>query len=443
MEINLEKSDNLNAVLEVQIEKEDYHEKVERELKNQRKKAQIKGFRPGMAPPGLIRKLYGKAVLFDELNNIVAEAVSGYIRDEKLNLLGEPMPQPFDIDEEGDKDNFTFRFDVGMAPEFEVSVTKKTKIPLYKIKPDDKMREGFIQNYRQRHGEFRQGDITTLESMITGDIKELQAEGDDGLFVEGASMLVNFVADDHKENFIGKKVGDTIEFDLKETISNEAEISSLLRIPREDAKSIDGTFSFTINEIKNFEPAPMEPAFFKAVFETDEEIDEKQFRERIEKELEDNLQKESEGRFRIDAVEHMVKNTGIELPEEFLKRWLIKNNENLTEEEVMKEFDGFIKGMKWQLIRNKIASENEIKVDQDELVAEAITTTRMQFQQYGLHHVTDEQIEGYAKEMSANEEQARKLADRVLETKVTAWIRENAKAEEKSVTAEQFNKLFE
>lgn len=447
MNITRENIDELNAVVKVQIEKADYEKKVEDVLKTQRRKAQIKGFRPGMAPIGLIKKLYGKSVLFDELNKLVSENLSKYITDEKLDILGDPLPQETTLDDLDEKTDFTFSFDLGLSPQFEPSFTKKNKIPYYIITPDEKMKEGFIENHRRKHGEFVKNEVATDKSMVKGALIALNDEMEPlegGISVNEASILLSVIADETEKNlFIGKSAGDKVIFNIRAALPNDTEIASLLRMKKDDVKEVGGNFSFDISEISTFEPAKLDAEFFGKVFMSETEMTEADFYQKIQDEIEQSLSKESEHRFRIDAIEHAVEKSGIELPEDFLKRWLLNVNKELTPDQLDKEFDGFRKDMKWQLIRNKIARGNEIKVSEEDLMKEAMAVTRAQFMQYGLYYVTDDQLAGYASEILKKEDEARRLADRVLDTKVVDWIKENVKVDEKKVSSEDFNKLYE
>lgn len=447
MNITRENIDDLNAVVKISVEKADYEKKVEDVLKQQRRQAQIKGFRPGMAPMGLIKKLYGKAVLFEELNKLVSQRLSDYITEEKLEILGDPMPHEADANDFDELSDFTFSFDLGLSPQFELSFTKKNKVPYYIVTPDEKMKEGFIDNHRRRHGQFVENDTTNDQSMVKGNVTALGEDMEpvqDGISVEDASLLLSVISDpDEKNLFIGKSVGDNIIFNLRKTMNNETEIASFLRMKKEETENLDGNFNMHITSVRTFEPAEMNAEFFGRVYGGEQEMTEEDFRKRIEEEIAENLKNESDYRFRIDAVNFAVEKMAFGLPEEFLKKWLLSVNNNLTTDQLEKEFDGFRKDMKWQLIRNKIARENEIKVSEEDLMAEAMSVTRSQFMQYGLYYATDEQIAGYASEILKKEEEARKLADRILDAKVVDWIRENVKLEEKKVTSEEFNKLFE
>ena len=447
MNITRENIDDLNAVVKISVEKADYEKKVEDVLKQQRRQAQIKGFRPGMAPMGLIKKLYGKAVLFEELNKLVSQRLSDYITEEKLEILGDPMPHEADANDFDEISDFTFSFDLGLSPQFEISFTKKNMVPYYIVTPDEKMKEGFIDNHRRRHGQFVENDTTTDQSMVKGNVTALGDDMEpvqDGISVEDASLLLSVISDpDEKNLFMGKSVGDNIIFNLRKTMNNETEIASFLRMKKEETENLDGNFNMQITSVRTFEPAELNAEFFGRVYGGEQEMTEEEFRKRIEEEIAENLKNESDYRFRIDAVNFAVEKMEFGLPEEFLKKWLLSVNNNLTTDQLEKEFDGFRKDMKWQLIRNKIARENEIKVSEEDLMAEAMSVTRSQFMQYGLYYATDDQIAGYASELLKKEEEARKLADRILDSKVVDWIRENIKLEEKKVTSEEFNKLFE
>ncbi|MFO7575181.1 MAG: trigger factor [Bacteroidales bacterium] len=447
MNITLEKIDELNAVVKVTVEKPDYHEEVESALKKQRRNAQLKGFRPGMAPMGLIRKLYGKAVLLEELNGIVSNKLSDYITTEKLDILGDPLPHEADPDEFDNMTDFTFSFDIGLTPQFEPQFSKKSKIPYYIITPDQKMKDGFIDNHRRRHGEFIENDTVGEQSMIKGTTVSLNednepAEG--GIRAENVSLLLSMVDEESEKNlFIGKRVGETVIFDIRKTLKNETEISSFLKIAKDDLDYAVGNFALEIESVSTFEPASLNAEFFKKVYGGEEDMTETQFISKVEEEIAENLRKESDYRFRVDAIDYAVEKTKLDLPEAFLKRWLLTANKDLSEEQIEKEFDSFRKDMKWQLIRNRVASMNELKVSEEDLMQEAMAITRNQFMQYGLYYATDEQISVYARELLKKEEEARRLADRVLDTKVTDFIRENVKLDEKKITSEQFNKLFE
>jgi trigger factor len=449
MNITRENIDDLNAVLKVKIDKSDYEEKVETVLKDYRKKANIKGFRPGMVPIGMIKKMYGKAVQIDEINKVVSENIQKYITDEKLELLGDPLPkadeqEKIDFDTQED---FTFSFEIGLTPPVEVNLTQKNKVNEYEIAIDDKMRKEYLENYTRRYGELRKVNQTEEKDVIKGRIEAIDNDGNvipEGPAVDETSLGIDIIKDKKiKEEFIGKSIGDSIDFDLKKAYPNDTEIAGILHKKKEEVENLEGNYRFTLNEISRFYPAEPGKELFDKIFGEGVVNTEEEFMKKIEEEIAVNLKRESEFKLMMDIKALAMEKTDIRLPEEFLKRWLLRINEKTTEEQIDKEFDSFRKDLKWQLIRNKIAGDNGVKISEEELQKEAENITRYQFQQYGLFYATEEQIANYAKETLKRDEDAKRIADKILEEKVIVLMKELVKIENKSVTIEEFNKLFE
>lgn len=449
MNITRENIDDLNAVLKVKIDKPDYEEKVETVLKDYRKKANIKGFRPGMVPIGMIKKMYGKAVQIDEINKVVTENIQKYITDEKLELLGDPLPK---VDEQekidfDTQEDFTFSFEIGLTPPVEVNLTQKNKVNEYEIAIDDKMRKEYLENYTRRYGELRKANRTEEKDVIKGRIEAIDNDGNlipEGPAVEETSLGIDIIKDKKiKEEFIGKSIGDSIDFDLKKAYPNDTEIAGILHKKKEEVENLEGNYRFTLNEISRFYPAEPGKEFFDRIFGEGVVNTEEEFMKKIEEEIIINLKRESEFKLMMDIKALAMEKTDIRLPEEFLKRWLLRVNEKTTEEQIEKEFDSFRKDLKWQLIRNKIAGDNGVKISEEELQKEAENITRYQFQQYGLFYATEEQIANYAKETLKRDEDAKRIDDKILEEKVLVLMKELVKIENKSVTIEEFNKLFE
>ena len=449
MNITRENIDDLNAVLKVKIEKADYEDKVETVLKDYRKKANIKGFRPGMVPIGLVKKMYGRAVQIEEINKVVTENIQKYITDEKLEILGDPLPktdeqEKIDFDTQED---FTFSFELGLAPVIELKLSKKNKLHQYEIIIDEKMKNDYLENYTRRYGELRKADITEAKDVIKGKIEALDNTGNllaDGLSVEDTSLGIDIIKDEKiKEEFLGKTLNETVDFDLKKAFPNDTEIAGILHRKKEEVAEIEGNFRFTINEISRFFPAEIGKELFDKIYGEGVVETEEEFMKKIENEIAINLKRESDFKLMMDVKALALEKTDFQLPEEFLKRWLIRVNEKTTPEQIEKEFDNFRKDLKWQLIRNKVARDNEIKISEEELLNEAANITRYQFQQYGLFYATDDQINNYAKETLKREEDAKRIAEKILEEKVLAIMKELVKLENNSVTVEEFNKLFE
>jgi trigger factor len=449
MNITRENIDELNAVLTVKIEKNDYEDKVETVLKDYRKKATIKGFRPGMVPIGLVKKMYGRAVQIDEINKIVTENIQKYITDEKLEILGDPLPKADEqnkIDFENQQD-FTFSFELGLTPAIELKLSKKNKASQYDIIIDEKMKNDYIDNYTRRYGELRKADLTEEKDVIKGKIEAIDNNGvaiPDGPSVEDASLGIDIIKDKKiKKQFIGKNINDSIDFDLKKAFPNDTEIAGILHIKKEEIAGIGADYRFTINDISRFYTAELGKDLFNKIYGEGVVNSEEEFMKRIEEEIAVNLKRESDFKLMIDIKNLAMEKNDFQLPEEFLKKWLLKVNDKSTQEQIEKEFDSFRKDLKWQLIRNKVARDNEVKISEEELQKEAEKMTRYQFQQYGLFYATDEQIANYAKETLKREEDAKRIADKILEEKVILLMKELIKLENKSVTVEEFNKLFE
>ena len=449
MNVTKENIDDLNAVLKVKIEKADYEEKVETVLKDYRKKATIKGFRPGMVPIGLIKKMYGRAVQIDEINKVVTDNIQKYLTDEKLEILGDPLPKPdeqetidFDTQEE-----FTFSFELGLTPQVDLKLSKKNKVNEYDIVIDAKMRKDYLENYTRRYGELRKADLTEEKDVIKGKIEAIDNEGNlipEGPSVDDTSLGIDIIKDNKiREDFIGKSVGDSIDFDIKKAYPNDTEIAGILHKKKEEVENLEGNFRFTVNDISRFYPAEVGQELFNKIFGEGVVNSDEEFMKKIEEEIKANLKRESDFKLMMDIKALAMEKTDFQLPEEFLKKWLLRVNEKTTEEQIEKEFDSFRKDLKWQLIRNKVARDNEVKITEEELQKEAENITRYQFQQYGLFYATDEQIANYAKETLKREEDAKRIADKILEEKVLVFLKDMVKLESKDVTVEEFNKLFE
>ncbi len=449
MNITRENIDDLNAVLKVKIVKADYEEKVENVLKDHRKKANIKGFRPGMVPIGLIKKMYGKAVKIDEINKTVTENIQKFLTDEKIEILGDPMPR---VDEQeiidfDNQDDFNFSFELGLAPVIELNISNKNKVNFYEIAIDEKMKTDYISNYTRRFGEFKKADVSEEKDILKGNIAKIDAEGNiipEGISAENATLAIDIIKDEEiKKSFIGKNEKDQIDFDIWKAFPNENEIAGLLKKKKEEIKGLAGNFRFKINEITRFHPAQLGQDLFNRIYGEGIVNSEDEFMKKIEEEISANLKRESDFKLMQDVKKITIEKTDFRLPEDFLKRWLLKVNENTTSEQIDQEFDIFRHDLKWQLIRNKVAKDNSMKISEEELQKEAETITRYQFQQYGLFYATDEQIANYAKETLKREEDAKRIADKILDDKVLAHLKELVRVEEKSVTVEEFNKLFE
>lgn len=450
MDIKLNNIDDLNAHINVKVTPEDYKEKVDKVLKDYRKKANVPGFRPGKVPMGYVKKMYGKAVLVDEINKLLSDSLVNYIKDENLNILGEPLPSK-DQDQENidwdNQDEFEFKFDIAKKPDFEINLTKREKLNYYELQPDDKLIDQTIENYANRNGENVDAEeISTTEETLKGEITQLDDDGnpmENGIKKEDALMSLQVMKDeDIKKLFEGEQIYNAVIFDLKKAYPNDTEIASLLDISKEEAAELDGEFRFTINEIKQFVPAEINQELFDKLYGEGNVTSEEQFREKIVEEIKSNFKQQSEYKFLLDAKDKLIKKLELELPDEFLKRWLEASQKDLTKEKIDEEYDSFKKDMQWQLIVDKIFKENEFEVKEDEILQFAKDLTMQQFMQYGLTEIPEEQLENYAKEIIGKEEERRKIIDKLAENKVLEYIKDSIKVETKEATMDEFSNFF-
>ena len=450
MNITRENIDELNAILTVSIEKNDYEGAVNDVLKNYRKKANMPGFRPGMVPAGLIKKMYGKAALVEEVNKILSKSLTDYIQDEKLNVLGEPLPNDekqavIDWDTQSD---FSFVFDVAMAPAIEVVLDKKTTIPYYNITADEEMVSKQVDAYASRLGENKVVDTVGEKDTVRGNFIQLNEDGSElqgGITAEKVVIAVDLMKDEEvKASFVGKKAGDVLVFDPVKTYDNRHEVGHMLNVSHEVAENIAGNFSFTIVEVLHFEKAELNQDLFSKIYGEDSGIaTEEEFVAKVKAEIEENFSYSSNYKFAIDSRDALLKTITFDLPEAFLKRWIKATNEKMTDEQIESDFDNFMVDLKWQLIKDKIVKDNELQITEDDVRALAKEMALMQFRQYGLNNVGDEHLESYANHMLQNAEERRKLVSRKQEDVIIAKIKEKVKLTQKSIGYDEFNKMLE
>ena len=450
MNITKENVDELNAILKIKLEEDDYTERVEKVLKDYRKTANMPGFRPGKVPVGLIKKLYGTPVLVEEVNKLISESITKYMVDEKLNILGEPLPNK-DMNTELDWENqkeFEFIFDLGLAPELEFTLTQKDKVPFYIIDVDKKMIDSTKDNYTQRLGTLETVDKIEGSDLLKGNFVQVDESGtviEDGISSEDSTMSLEVMKDEGiKKSLMSKIVGDEIVIDLKKAYPNDTELASILKIDKEHVPEISPLFKFTINEISRFRKAEINQEMFDKLYGKDQVKTDEEFTAKIVDELKHNMLHDSEYRFKIDAKDMLLNKTKFDLPVEFLKRWLLEaNKDKITEDKIEEEFPAFEESLKWQLIRDKLIKDNELEVKDEEVKGFARDYAMMQFRQYGMSDVPEENLNRYAEDILNNEEERKRIFEKLYEDKVFEHVREAVKVEEKKVSSEKFNKLFE
>ncbi len=450
MNIKFESADKINGLMTITIEKADYQEAVDKKLKEYRKKAQVPGFRPGMVPMGLIKKQYGTAVKVDEVNRILGEKLYDYVRENKIQMLGEPMPneekqQPQDLQGDGP---FEFVFDIAVAPEFKAELTAKDKIEYYTIKVDDKLIDDQVQMYASQAGEFVEAQEWSGNDTLKGDLRQLDAEGntlEGGITTEGGMIMPSYIkGEDEKKKFEGCKPGDIITFNPKKAYpDNDAEVAALLKVDKDQVKDLESDFSFQVTEIRHYQPAAVDAKLFEKVFGEGVK-DEADFRQRIADNAKVQLSANSDYKFLLDVRKYAEKKVGeLQFPEALLKRVMLNNNKDKGEEFVEKNFKASIDELKWHLIKEQLVAAAEIKVEEADLKAVAKDAIRAQFAQYGMTNVPDDILENYAAEQMKKRENVDNLVDRAVDVKLTAALKGIVKLNEKEVTLDEFNKMMQ
>ncbi len=451
MNIKKDSIDELNAVLTVTIEKPDYEERVNNILKDYRRKAKFDGFRPGKVPQGLVNKMYRKPILADEINKVLAESLSKYLVDEKLSILGEPLPneaKPVKIDWDNDT-QFEFAFDIGLAPELDIQVSEKDKIAWYEIKVDQEELDKQIDRVTSRYGTFVDIDVVSGNNMIKADMVELDSNGnavEKGIKVEDGTISLEFIKDEKsRKQFDGLKKGDEITIDVKKTFENETDLAALLKIDKEKLKDAGSNFKLTIKNISNFEKAAVNQELFDKAYGKDTVKSEEEFKQKVEEELKSAFSRNSDYKFRMDARTHFLEKFKQNLPVDFLKRWLLYSNQGkVTAEQIEKDFAPFTEDLKWQLIKGKITKDQELKFTEEELVDHVKEAIRQQFiQYYGIGEVPADLLDKYAKESLGREEDRNRHSESLNENKVFDFLKKSVKLDTKEITLEKFNKLFE
>ena len=451
MKISFENVDKVSALLTLNIEKTDYEDKVKKALKDFSHKASLPGFRPGKVPASLIQKRFGAEVKAEEINKLLSEEINKYIRENKINMLAEPLPNEEktpQVDFEA-QDDFTFAFDIALAPDFDAKLSKKDKLTYYEIKVDDALVDQQVQSYCQRGGQHVKADSYEARDMVKGTLTQLNTKNNtlkDGITVEDAVMLPEYMKDNkEKAKFEGAKVGDVITFNPSKAYKGSAtELASLLHITKEEAEEMKSNFNFQISEILRYEPAKLDQDLFDKVLGEGVVKSEKEFREFIANDIKKNFASEAEYQFTQDLRDYVLKRVGdVEFPEALLKRFMKLRNQDKDESYVEDNFKNSLPELLWHLAKEQICDQLEVKVQHEDVLETAKTYTRIQFAQYGMMNLPEETVTNYAAEMLKNEQQAQGLVERTVENLMAAKAKEAVTLKTKEVTMEEFRKLSE
>lgn len=450
MKISFENPDKVNGLLTLTVEEADYKENVEKTLKNYRKKANVPGFRPGMVPMGMIKRQFGTTAKVDEINKLLGEQIYKYVKDNNIQMLGEPLPsdkqEPVDMEKEAP---YTFMFDIAVAPEFKAELTGDDTIDYYTITVDDKIIDQQIDVFASRAGHYDKVEDYQANDMLKGDIRELDENGntkEGGITVEGAVLMPEYIkVEDQKKLFDGAKLGDIITFNPKKAYpESDIEVSSLLKMKKEEVADLTADFSYQITEISRYVKAEVNQELFDQVYGKDVIKDEKDFREKIAEGLKAQFAVDSDFKFIQDVRKYLVDKVGaLTYPDALLKRIMLNNNKDKGEEFVEKNYEQSIKELTWHIIKEQLVKANGIKIEDADIEETAKEAAKAQFAQYGMNNIPEEYIENYAKDMLKKREYIDSFVDRSIDRKLTEILKNVVKLENKTATLEEFNKMMQ
>lgn len=447
MDITQENNGKLSSVVKVRIKPEDYQARVEKAIKDHAKKARIPGFRPGMVPPGHIKKVHGKSILVEEINNMLNDTLSNYIRDNKIEIIGQPLPKEDNVkDFKWDyNDEFEFNYELGLVPEFELGISAEDKITRYTVKVDDETLASRIKNLRKSYGKMSNPDVSAEDDVLYAELKQLSPDGSvfEGGISNTASLRTDLIKDKKiKKSLVGLKAGDVVEFDIQKAFDNDAfQVSKLLNISEEDAKELQSKFQLTVKNVNRLEEAELNQEFFDKIFkEKGLAKNEEEFRARITGELELTMEQNAGQKLQSDLYKFVTEKVKFQLPDEFLKRWLKATNENLSEEDLEKGYADFANNLRWTLIQNKIIKENNIGIEKEEIFDVARKRLEAQFRMYSQMPLSDDQLDQYTLQFLQNKENANRIFDEVKAVKVLDYIKSIVTLDNKEI---EYNKFLE
>ena len=447
MNISQEKIDNLNTVVKININPEDYQPKVEKAMKDHAKKAKMPGFRPGMVPVAHIKKMYGKSILVDEINNMLSDTLNKYLEEQQLEVLGQPLPKADDTKEYNwdFADNFEFNYEVGLAPQFDIDFSSKDTLTQYVVKVDDETLASRIKNIRRSYGKMTNPDVSADGDVLYAELTQLSPDGSvfEGGITNTNSVRLDQVQDEEiKKSLIGLKKGDELVFDINKAFNNDAaKIAGLLKIEESEAADLKSNFKLTVKNVNRLEEGDLNQEFFDKLFGEGVVTDEAGFKAKITEELEMMMTQDAERKLQDDIYNYSIDKVQFELPDAFLKRWLKATNDKLTDEELEGGYADFAKNLKWTLIENKLMKENNIDIKYEEVFEFAKGSLDQQFRMYSQQALSEEQLGQYTVQYLQNKENANKIFEQVKALKVFDYIKSVVTLDKKDILYTDFNKL--
>lgn len=438
MKVTQKNVDDLTLTLTIGIDKNDYSDKRKKILSDYRRKADIKGFRKGMAPMSLIEKLHGRNALLDAVNGLISDGLNNHIRDNQINIIGEPLPnttEQKEIDWET-AEEFEFVFDVALAPKVDLKIDNSIKVPYYEVEISKEAKAEYRSNLLKQYGKLENTEVIENDDFVIVDLDQ----GDTR--VEGTYVALRSVSEAAKAEFIGKKAGDSFDLDVNKAFENETDRAAMLKVKKEELEGMDPIFNVTIKEVKRFAEAVADKDLFDRLFGEGVVNNEEEFDAKIVERMKGEYAQESDYRFMLDARDTLIEKAAIKLPEEFLKRWLYTVNEGkFTMEEIEKDFHLFAQDFRWQMIRESVKKDQSIEVKREDLVNHAKKVAAYQFAMYGLPNVPEQQLNQYAESLLANEKEGRRIYEKVEDDLVLDYVRSVVTLESKPISIDELHKL--
>ena len=449
MKITFENPDGVNGLMTLVVEEADFKDKVEKKLKEYRQKAQMPGFRKGMVPMSLIKRQYGTAVKVDEVNKILGEEIYKYVRENKISMLGDPLPSDKQVAVDIEKEApYTFVFDIAVAPDFKIELSNNDTVDYYTINVDDELINRQADNFAQRAGHYEKVEEYQENDMLKGDLRELDQDGntlEGGIELSEAIVMPTYIKDEEqKALFDGSRLGDIITFNPRKAYASDAELASFLKVDKADLGFHAGNFSYQLTEISRYVKAEVNQQLFDQVYGEGNVKSEEEFRQKIADGLKAQFVGDSDMKFLLDIRKYCEEKVGdLQFPEELLKRIMKNNNKDKGDDFVEKNFEGSVKELKWHLIKEQLVEAAGIKIDENDIRQAARQAARAQFAQYGMGNVPDEYLDNYANDMLKKKEYADGLVDRSIDSKLIQAMKTTVKLNTKAVSLADFNKMFE
>jgi trigger factor len=446
MNIVQEEKGQLESILKVSITEEDYKDKVTAELRNMQKKAQMPGFRPGKVPFGMIQKMYGKSVLAEEVNKVMVDAVYKYIQDNGIDILGNPLPdmeQAKDLDWDTQKD-FEFHYRVGLSPKIDLSLSEEIKVDYHKVQPSKEVVDKQLSELARRYGKVVNPGVSEKDDVLLGELQEMISEEEvkpEG-HVHKTNIFISYVKDEAaREKLIGMKPGEKVVFDVVNAVGSETEAAGMLGVKKEELSNLGPLFSFTVESISRIEPASMDKELFEKAAPGKDINTEEEFRQFITEQISKQYQADADKHFKNEAIKKLLSITNLQLPEDFLKDWLVEANQELTQDQVENEFGKFLESFRWQLLENHLLKVNKIEVSPDEVKKHLEDYFRIQMRQYGQIDVEQEMVDQFVSNIIKNKDEVKKVYDHLFDEKMLDLLKSKLKLNEIEIDFDDFVKL--